>query len=388
MEKNIYLFSGLLGLIVFLLMIFRYKKNRTTNIYFLVLMFLSSIRFIIHGISDVLISLLTFQKLIDLVLHLNAWPLIYMYFRKLVNKPEDFKKNDLLHFVAPTLFIFLIWFNNPFTIQSNRAISVIILICIITTYILYIITSFKLLKNEVWKRSNDLLFINQKNIIFKQWTYFLFILFVLMFLRFLIIYLMSYFEINYFNRIEFLWISALICSGVLLKMLYSPELIYGYHVFQEKIRDYNENIIVYKNIWTLKSLEISNIQDSILKNKMENNIENYILSIEKLALTSNVFYRENFNTTSLANELNIPKSHVLYIFKYHSKIKFSEFKKIVRIQKVINLIENGFLKKNKMEYLATEVGFTSYSSFFKSFISLTGVSPQDFLIRNNKNSSK
>lgn len=153
----------------------------------------------------------------------------------------------------------------------------------------------------------------------------------------------------------------------------------GFHVFQNKIKEYKKNTIIYKNIWITKKPIISNIQDSILKEKMEINIENYIVDIENLAVNSNAFFTEKYNTTNLANELNIPKSHILYLFKYHSKIKFSEFKKIIRIQKTISLIEEGYLKKNTMESLASEVGFTSYSSFFKSFLSITGVSPQEYL---------
>lgn len=322
---------------------------------------------------------MSLQNHVDLVLHLNTWPLMYLYFKKLIDGTEEFKKRNLLHFIAPALFSILIWLNNNFRLQPHKGISTFFIVCIIIITVLYIIASYKLLNNNVWKRQNDLLNINQKNKTFKQWTLILFTLFVLMFLRFLIIYILNIFEISFLNRNQFLWISALICMGLYLKMLQSPELIYGYHMFQKKINEYKENTIVFKNIWITKKPKISNIQDAILKEKMEINIVNYILSIEKIALNSEVFFTENFNSSKLAAELNIPKSHILYLFKYHSKIKLSEFIKIIRIQKTIQFIESGYLKTKKMEYLASDVGFTSYSSFFKSFISVTGVSPQEYL---------
>jgi AraC-like DNA-binding protein len=379
LENSIYLFSGLLGFIVFLLMVFRYKKNHNTNAYFLVLILLTSIRFIIHGFITIYPFLLNLQNQFDIAVNVFAWPLFYLYFYNLVYNPSHFIKSNLLHFVIPTLFISSIWFNDYLTKQDYNKVVFIGIVIIITTSILYVIASYKLLNNTVWTQKNELLRIDQKNKLFKQWTIILFVLFILMFLRFLFNFTLKCLGIDYFNKHQFLWFSALICIGLYLKMLQSPELIYGYHVFQKKIKEYKKNTIIYKNIWITNKPVISNIQDSILKEKIENNIENYILSFENLVINSNAFFTEKYNTTNLANELNIPKSHILYLFKYHSKIKFSEFKKIIRIQKTIRLIEEGYLKKNTMESLASEVGFTSYSSFFKSFLSITGVSPQEYL---------
>ncbi len=379
LEKNIYLFSGLLGLIVFLLMVFRFKRNHNINAYFLILVLLTSSRFIVHGTITVFPNLQNLQNQFDVAVNVYAWPLVYLYFNNLVNNPPCFIKRNLLHFVFPTLFLYFIWFNSHLTKQIFDKVVFIGIVFIIITSILYALASYKLLKNKVWSRKNDLLHVDQKNKLFKQWTLFLYVLFLLMFLRFFFNFTLNLLGIDYFNKNQFLWFSALICIGLYLKMLQSPELIYGYHVFQKKIKEFKKNTIIYKNIWITKNPIISNIQDSILKEKMEINIENYIMTIENLAVNSNAFFTEKFNTTNLANELNIPKSHVLYLFKYHSKIKFSEFKKIIRIQKTIQLIQEGYLKKNTMESLSSEVGFTSYSSFFKSFLSITGVSPQEYL---------
>jgi len=379
LENSIYLFSGLLGFIVFLLMVFKYKKNHNTNAYFLVLIFLTSSRFIVHGIITVFPNLQNLQNQFDIAVNVFAWPLAYLYFYNLVNNPSHFNKRNLLHFVVPTLFLFIILFNYHLTKQVFEKVVFIGIVFIIITSILYALASYKLLKNNVWSRKNDRLHVDQKNKLFKQWTLFMYVLIILMFLRFLFNFILNLFGIDYCNKNQFLWFSALIGIGLYIKMLLSPELIYGFHVFQNKIKEYKKNTIIYKNIWITKKPIISNIQDSILKEKMEINIENYIVDIENLAVNSNAFFTEKYNTTNLANELNIPKSHILYLFKYHSKIKFSEFKKIIRIQKTISLIEEGYLKKNTMESLASEVGFTSYSSFFKSFLSITGVSPQEYL---------
>lgn len=377
MEKNIYLFSGLLGLVVFILTLFRYKKNYNNNIYFLVLIFVSSFRFILHGVTDIFTNLLPLQNKLDVLVILIAWPLIYLYFSKLVFTHRNIKKSDLLHFVAPLLFFIFINFKIYFSSKLFEVVIVVGQIFFIINTFWYVIVSYKLLKNNVWSVKNMFL-INQKITLLKQRTLMMYLLFITLTLRFILINVLNYFGISFFNGNDFLWFTALICMGLFLKMLYSPELIYGYHVFQKKLKDYKEYTIVYKNIWITTNPEVSNIQDAILKEKIVVNIENYIVAIENLAVNSNAFFTEKYNTTNLANELNIPKSHVLYLFKYHSKIKFSELKKIIRIQKTVLLMDNGFLKKNTMESLASEVGFTSYSSFFKSFLSITGVSPQEY----------
>jgi transcriptional regulator GlxA family with amidase domain len=126
------------------------------------------------------------------------------------------------------------------------------------------------------------------------------------------------------------------------------------------------------------NLDIVNVQDAILKEKIQNNIEFYIVEIEHLALRSNLFFKEAFSAEDLANKLSIPKSHLLYVFKYHSNVSFSDFKKIIRIERAITLMEQDYLKSNTMESLAIDVGFSSYSPFFKSFKTITGLSPQEY----------
>jgi AraC-like DNA-binding protein len=76
--------------------------------------------------------------------------------------------------------------------------------------------------------------------------------------------------------------------------------------------------------------------------------------------------------------LNIPKSHLSYLFKYHSKISFSDYKKIARIEYALHLIQSDYLKTNTFDSLAKEVGFSSYNPFFTSFKDIIGKPPQEY----------
>ena len=54
-------------------------------------------------------------------------------------------------------------------------------------------------------------------------------------------------------------------------------------------------------------------------------------------------------------------------------------KKIVRINDSVKLINNGYLKINTAEALSTEVGFSSYHTFYVTFKGIIGVTPQDYV---------
>jgi YesN/AraC family two-component response regulator len=81
----------------------------------------------------------------------------------------------------------------------------------------------------------------------------------------------------------------------------------------------------------------------------------------------------------LAKVLNIPKSHLIFIFKYHSELSFSDYKKISRIQNSLEFINNNFLATNTLDSLSKEVGFSSYNPFFSCFKDVVGKSPQEYI---------
>jgi AraC-like DNA-binding protein len=378
-EKIIYLLTALLGFITIFIIGFRFKTNRNTNFYLIVFLSLSSFRFLIHGVSTVL-PLMNCQKQIDLIFAMIAWPLIYLYFSNLIYNHTTLIKKELLHFIIP-LLLFILSLTKDYVSDSVFGIGWkmgFILEIFLNTG--YAIASYKLLKDKVWKRNSDVLLINKQNKIINQWTQLLFSLFAIMLLRFLISLTLGDVTFWYINQNKFLWVGALIWVVMYVKILYSPDFLYGYEVFQNKIKEYKKNNIIFDNIWIMDSSKpLTNIQDTVLKEKIAPQIENYVLEMEHLALNTNLFFAVKFKTRDLAVKLNIPKSHVLYIFKYHASINFADFKKIIRIQKTILLIEEGFLNNNTMEVLAVQTGFTSYSSFFKSFKSITGMSPQEYI---------
>lgn len=376
----VFLVSALLGFITVFIIGNRYKNNRQTNLYLIAIFLSCSLRFLFNGIADFSIAE-NYIRNIDLFIFVSTSPLAFLYFKKLVSPINSIQKNDLLHFLAPTLLYITI--NDYVTSKPDVTGLKIRIISLIVFNLIYAVKSYAILQKSVWQRNSEVLVINQQNGFIKKWTYILFGFFMLIFFRFFIYLIVYNNQFWYQHNNDFLWVSALLWIFLYLKVLYSPEFLYGYSLFQNKIKEYKKHKIVFDNIWILEdTVSISNIQDMTLKEKIESEIENYILQIEHLALNTPLYFSESFKTLDLSNKLNIPKSHVGYVFKYHAKISFNDFKKIIRIQKGITLIEEGFLKNNTLESLAIETGFSSYSAFFKSFKSIIGLSPKEYTINN------
>jgi AraC-like DNA-binding protein len=72
-------------------------------------------------------------------------------------------------------------------------------------------------------------------------------------------------------------------------------------------------------------------------------------------------------------------SHVSYIFKYHCRESFSDYKKIVRIHDATRLLESGYLNEKTIESLSQKVGFSSYVTFYLAFKSITGMPTQEYV---------
>jgi AraC-like DNA-binding protein len=376
--KIIYLITALLGFLTIALIGLKFNSKKHTNFFLLLFFFLGSLRFLAYSLLD-LNPYLPLLKKIDVVFVLFSWPLLYLYFGKLNNIHNNLKSKELFHLVTPLLVTIIYCLKTFATKEANLIgikIGFIVTVCL---NIFYLVASYKLLKQNIWKRNSKIAIINKQNLIINKWTKILFGLFTLMLVRFLINLGLNKQDFWYINQNNYLWIGAIIWIVLYIKILYSPEFLYGYDMFQNKIKEYKKNTIVFDRIWDFKGKEVINIQDVVLKENIETNIQNYIIDIENLALNTNLFLNDKFKINDLINKLNLPKSHVTYLFKYHATISFSDFKKIIRIQKSLTLIEEGFLKNNTLEALAAYTGFSSYSPFFKSFKSITGVSPQEYL---------
>ena len=133
------------------------------------------------------------------------------------------------------------------------------------------------------------------------------------------------------------------------------------------------------NNWLLETSVKKNNQDLRLQKKIKENIDSYIKEVDILSKEKYVFRNQKISQTLIAEKLGVPTSHIVYLFKYHSNITFSEYRMQSRIKDAKELIKDGFLNTETFESLAYTSGFSSYNPFFSAFKKVTKYSPQDYV---------
>ena len=374
----LYLITSIFGYISIYIMGFNFKSNRHTNAYLIFFFFLSSTRFLFYGMPNIPFnkSILLF---LNLLFTLTFWPCLYLYFMQLINKKTEIKARDSLHFLLPLLIVLFVSIKYLGT-KSNAVIMFPLIGYInLSINIWYYCLTYNILSKNIWYRNNEIKLIDMQDLGIHKWTTFLFVVFSINFLRVLINNLIIDNTVWSPIKNDYLWFGALVWIFIYIRILSNPELLFGYEELQTKMKKSKSHSLVLDKIWKIKCDNVVlNVQDAVLKEKIGSSIESYIIEINFLAFHSNLFFKQAFSADALANKLGTPKSHLLYVFKYHANVSFSDFKKIIRIQKAIVFMEDAYLKSNTMESLAIDVGFSSYSPFFKSFKTITGLSPQEY----------
>jgi AraC-like DNA-binding protein len=373
----IYLFTALLGIVVVFIALV-HKSNGYVNLYLGLYFFFGSLRFLTYALSEMLA--IEKNQIADYAFTTLAWPLLYLYFKNLINpKNKTYLKKDLLHLILPLTLFLLICFKSFIKVELVILITEIGVPIVIIYTLTYCYSSYRFLKNNVWKKNSELPVVNKHYLALRKWSKFLFFLFALLLVRFLANPIINQ-NFNFFNTSHnFLIFGALIWIVIYSKLLVSPEFLFGYEVFQDNRNRCKIDFLENNNKWE-KSItkEITNKKDFILKEIMVGKFVNYIENIEYLSSETDLFFLKGFKIEDLAIKMKVPKSHVLFIFKYYSEISFSDFKRTIRIKEAMRLIEDGYLNTNVIEALSQEIGFSTYSSFYKNFKSITGMSPQEY----------
>lgn len=379
MFENLLLFSsGIIGLLTIILILLRYKKNSIANIYLVLVFSFITIRFLIIGLLNIFNEyylkylLLNFNNLFIFV-----FPLNYLYFKHLVANKDNKKRSDLKHFIFPLLFILIDYLDDLHYISITHK-NIIFLVFFILFILYYNTIILNILIKKVWCKKLKVDFVKQQKLI-RNWTLFLYALLLIISLRLIYSFSEEVIQNNYSYGHSYLWISAIVWLIIFLRILIFPEILYGhthliYQVKSEKISD-----TLVSSYWKIDPItKLTNTQDLQLQQKINGMINDYMKEIDLFTAESTYFNNPGFSISDLANKLNIPKSHLTYLFKYHSTISFSDFKKRVRIKYALELLEKDYLKTNTFDSLAREIGFASYNTFFTSFKEIVGVTPHEY----------
>ena len=371
-----YLFIGFLGLVTTSIIFIQYKSNRTINLYLILLFSIISMRFLIETVFYFyknLIPNFSYFPFFSILI-----PLFHLYIKNIIANSRQHKLKELWHLVFPFILSFGNLLNNYYLFLGKY--SVVILNLIFISYaIIYLFVGFLLLKKNVWNRNSKIQIIDVQNNLLRKWTLFLFILYIAISMRLLMTLFFDMINSSFSAGKNQLWISGILWSIIFIKILITPEILFGYNALYKKIGEQKKSLFLLSEIWLFSvKKEIKNQQHGLLKDKIYPELTKYLKDIEYLALIENCFRKPKTSATEIAKKLEIPNSHFKFIFKYHSKVSYSEFKKIIKTYDAIQLIESGYLKSNTLEALAIKVGFSSYNPFFTSFKEITGSTPQSY----------
>lgn len=372
----VFFVTGLLGFLTFTVVMTQYKSNRKVNFYLLILFFFIALRFFLWGIYN----LMPFSVDEEIACVFRAFgtvifPCMYLYFRNLISNRKNAALADWRHFIIPIVFGFssiLIRKYVPFL-----QFYLYFLFLIIPLY--YLFLSYVELKNKVWFKKSKVLIVDRQKLLIRNWTCFFFTVCLLFIIRLEVSLLFDVFVAGFSHGTSYLWISAIISCVLFFRILLTDEVLFLTHknLNEEERKDNFE--LVFDDLWIISNdIAIDNIKDLQLKERVESNLSAYIRKVETMALEHFCFRNPSVSMRDFAINLGIPKSHLLYLFKYHLGVNFIEFKKTVRVYDAISLIESGYLNLNTVESLSEKAGFSSCSAFLIIFKEITDVDPHDY----------
>lgn len=363
-----------------------YRSNPFYNLFLFLIIIIISIRFLIHGTFELgLQNYFSPDQSIYSIFYLTVVPFFYLYYKNLVFEKSSYDIRDLKHLI----FIgFLYFINiNPFIKESyiSQFYNVINFVLVSVFILFYLILIFKLLRKNIWLKK-DILINNKQLVLVKNWTVFLFIQNLLAVITLLVSIFTEVYSKSSLSGKSMAVLLLIYWLFIYFKILTAPEILYGLPILNKKIlkfdlhiEEYEQTHLLENDNWVLEISSQKNEQDLKLQEKIIYNIVSYIQEIDKLSLEECIFRDPKASPSHIASKLGVPTSHIVYLFKYHSNISFSEYRMHSRITDSIDLIEHGYLKTNTLESLAYKTGFASYNPFFSAFKKVTGYCPQDYL---------
>ncbi len=244
----------------------------------------------------------------------------------------------------------------------------------------YALISLQMLRKRLKEIKSDIAAIKKQNQVLKKWSIILMSLFILIAVKITLYVIIHQIDYSIKDNNEVLWSGAIHWMIIYATFLLNPDILYGYNALGKKLNDQSSHGLAKSDLWIMEydHESITNQKDQKLFEKITRELIGYIDKIEKISFHSDFFRNPDLSLEDLSEKTNIPMSHLYFIFKYHSSVSFSDFKKIVRIQDSIKVLRSGYLKNNTIEALALKVGFSSYTPFYISFKNITSLTPMEY----------
>lgn len=368
----LFLFHTIIGFLIFIstiVMTLWFKSNRIINTY---LIFISTVLcfYLIFLGFEKSINHFFFEYLNFYQVALTLTPCTFLFFQKLIFNIKFPERKDFWFFILPILLY--IFVGQDYSFKWYPFVQLIFFVTYISFYINKIII---LLRKHVW--NNKLIDMRPKIVL--NWVSFFFKITIALLFHFLVVLIMEAFTIGLDYKVFIESSFSFVFFMGYFKVILTPELLYGRGKLTKDKWVSATNQIAISSVWNLHvKTKITSKKDVYLKDKINPNLNDYIIAIEKVSLVDFSFRDKKYSLNDMSIELGLPKYYIAYIFKYHCDLNFNDYKRHVRIYDSMTLIQKGFLKNNTLNALAEFVGFSSYNPFLLSFKQVAGVSPFDY----------
>lgn len=388
------LYITILGFIVSFLLLINIKESNRVNIFLFAFFFINNLYSLAHYAtiysgSPTLIAIL----LVNLTpLFLTVGPILYFYVRGVLRDDFRLSKLDLLHFIPAFILLINILphlfssfdskleyatrvLQNPAEILNNKNLfipSVVNFIFRPLIGLIYVVICIRLMFLKFkYEKPED----KQSILIFK-WLSFLIFNTLLVYASFLVFTIFSFQTLDYkIAEVKGYYVLNISLIGLVMfnvSLLFFPNILYGLpqldFVVPNKLR---EPMFPESAKKATRSFEISSEKLELLHAK----IEQYYLS--------KPYLNPEFSLSTMSADTDIPVHHLSYYFNEHLNINFNAWKNDHKINYVIELIENGSNELLTLDALAKQAGFGSRTTFFNAFKQKMGLTPSEFLNKQN-----
>ena len=367
-----------------LIFIIRGFRNYRTQIYLGIILMGLSVRLLIQTIFWIDLQFDNREYILILgFVQFGILPSVYLHLKSLLNDEDQNEWSTLLHF-TPLIIVFLsltiplvilgekpekfvdysssLW-NMP-TVLPLRFLHVSFLILSLG----YLYKNFQLLLSAF--ANGKLLGTHGKLI--GQWA--LFVLFPLSML--FMLFLESFISIAMGVQIQMnlepsLFIRSIFIAVILSIILRNEALQFGIPQLQIDEENpltgvANSSDVQEKGVW-IKSMEHENIKLTQRLFQSQENIDRMIEWIDAFVNKNQPFRDPNFGIDDLSKAVKIPSHHLRYIFKYHSRMGFVNYRNYCRMEDMIHHMLDHNTQNFTLEALALEHGFGSHSVLLRTF---------------------
>lgn len=374
--------SAFFSLLIAIIVLLNLKRNPYLNI-FILLIFITNLIRIPFSLTYAIGWQTQFQEIpkpFNTLLICNT-VFFYWYIRSLLVKGKPSLKGFWIALLVPFLLLivnlfFRLYPANDFILRGFSFQIAIIFIL----YFLY--QSFKVVYRAFLVDSSKMIRFSNFNSI-RLWVFILIGMYTIGSIRIIVIFS---FELIYNKEaiaVGYPYVSSVFYLVMLVILFLHPEILYGLQRERIPLPILNvsstENSLLPAFVWRTQPKAIHNKLDLALAVKFNERMAEITRKLESKVALHAIVKDPNINAIVLAEKLDVPRTYIHFLFKYHSDISFVQYRSKIRVHYAIEKMKDDYLSKNTMDALARECGFASYNPFYTAFKSEMGIGPREVL---------